>query len=724
MIRNDVSNLQYMEHDMWLKFFLVFAAHTALLLVPGYLLLRALRFPRPWALCFGSLAGIACVSILGEAYSLAGIPSGPTTILPPILVVAALLFLVSRRAENDLPLPSLPLWIPLLYMGVGVALGYVLYVSRLVSPDAVFQAYDSTQHINLIRAFADSGHFSSLGTNFYLTEADAAINPFPGGAFYPAGWHMICALLVQLTGADVPLVICVSQFAFIGVVFPLSVAALLGVLFPDEPGLVGIGSIACLSFVTFPWTFLFFGPIIANLAAASVVPALMAVFISMFAPDIPRSSRAVFAVVFILFSVGVGLLHPNGIFTTGALLIPFCAFRIWEFAGGYESPRSAKPFVYTGVFLVAVAAVWYGLYRLPAFQPIVWHDWPPFASRFQEVVNILTLSYEFNFSSFEHAAQIPLAIAVVIGGVCAAHSKERRWLLISYLFACFICYIAATSPTLREIKHVIAGFWYTDPMRLGSMAITAAIPLACLGYKWLYDQIVSLVRSYNGKHTPTDTRKIAIVLSALLALITFMPDFNLPGTHYSRIYNKNLNDVPTEEELAEMSPAERRWKSRRDTSIHTPFGDYRSSFDRRMAYNSALYDEEIAFIDRVKSEVPEGALILNDPMDGSFLAYGFDGLRVYYRNFVSMGYEEQETSRLIREHLKEISENQDVAQAVDSLGASYVLVLSQKGGDESFIDLRNDYDPSQYSGINTITSDTPGFELVFSQDDMALYRIV
>jgi hypothetical protein len=117
-------------------------------------------------------------------------------------------------------------------------------------------------------------------------------------------------------------------------------------------------------------------------------------------------------------------------------------------------------------------------------------------------------------------------------------------------------------------------------------------------------------------------------------------------------------------------------------------------------------------------------LVINDPMDGSFLAYGYDGLRVYYRDFVGFGNGESGQSVLIRNGLADIATDDEVRTAVDEIGASYVLVLDQSGSDCSFINLRKDYRPVMFEGISSITDDTPGFETVLSDGNMRLYRIV
>ena len=122
--------------------------------------------------------------------------------------------------------------------------------------------------------------------------------------------------------------------------------------------------------------------------------------------------------------------------------------------------------------------------------------------------------------------------------------------------------------------------------------------------------------------------------------------------------------------------------------------------------------------------MPEGSLVVNNPMDGSFLAYGIYDLRVYYRNFVGFGGDnETDESKAIRLHLSEYATNVEVQEAVEKVDAKYVIVLRGSEDEASFIDLRDDYDPTLFCGITSITEETPGFSLVLKTGFMELYEI-
>ena len=135
--------------------------------------------------------------------------------------------------------------------------------------------------------------------------------------------------------------------------------------------------------------------------------------------------------------------------------------------------------------------------------------------------------------------------------------------------------------------------------------------------------------------------------------------------------------------------------------------------------------DERAFVRRVKDVVPESSIILNEPYDGSVYAYGADSLNVYYRTFAEYGYSasESDTSATIRESLSRIASSDEAKSAVEEVGAQYLLLLDVGHEDLSRLTMIS-YHEEAWRGMDDITDDTPGFEVVLSEGDMRLYRII
>lgn len=680
----------------------------AVLLLPGFLVLRAFGFPRIWAAICAPLTSLSFVAIVGELLALLGVSATAPLMAAILLVPSGIAAVIAHGRVPELSLGRIEPWVPLVYVVIGLALGYNLFISRLSSPNALFQAYDVTQHLNLTQAMVDSGRLSSLGTNYYLAAEDAAIAPIVASGFYPAAWHALCALVVMLTGASVPLVINVTMLVLTCVAYPLAILALLGTLFPGRRGTYLCGALVSLAFVAFPWNLLAFGPVYANVAGFALMPVAMALFVHLLADDATVSDRVRTFLVLLGCSVGMALCHPNTVFTCVAALTPYCVSRICDACGkrGWGLPQKLA---LSALFCLFVAAFWLFCYHLPALQDTVTHVWDPFAWLFQELVNILTLTYNFGFN-YETAAQILLGALVALGFVKALFSPGRRWLAGSYALVCYILLISATHED--EYKQILAGFWYTDPMRLAAIAAICATPLAVLGLKWVYDLVVRLVSSYNApRGGRARTPLVAGSIAALFLVLNFMPEFNLPGLHhtYTEAEEKLYEDVKF-----------RDWPK----SVHTTFGDFRKGIEDSYSYTDPLSIQEQRFLEDVKELVPEGELIVNDPMDGSFLTYGSDGLRVYYRKFEGFDTaNESEDSRIIRLRLCDYASDPEVQAAVEDIDARYVLVMEDGEDKCSFINLRAAYDEDKFSGITSITDDTPGFSVVKRQAGLVLYKI-
>ena len=138
--------------------------------------------------------------------------------------------------------------------------------------------------------------------------------------------------------------------------------------------------------------------------------------------------------------------------------------------------------------------------------------------------------------------------------------------------------------------------------------------------------------------------------------------------------------------------------------------------------------EEKEFVEEAKQLIPDGALVINNPNDGSCFCYVVDDMRVYYRYLRAYGEGgESAESELIRSRLDMIAHDERVNRAVRNVGAEYVLLLDQgrendPADPDSFFFFTYER-KGLWSGIDLVSDTTPGFEVVLSRNDMRLYRI-
>lgn len=689
--------------------------YAGMLFLPGYLSLRCVRLPRTYSLCCAPIISTALVGILGEVYAALNVSATPLSIYLPLTLLPLVLFvLLSRRSDatgetsdTEISHAQISPWMIALFLLCGVSICNDLFVSELPSLNAVMQNYDVQHHLNATQAFVNAKRISSLRVSFYLTEADKAIVPFGVPSFYPAVWYGQCSLLVQATGIAVPEALNVSLATTLACAYPLGMCAFASTVFDDNPRAVGFCALTCVSFVMFPWCMLIFGPLYTNLVGFALMPCCMTLCMHAFL-SWPGVRRFVLGWVLAFVSlIGQALLHPNTLFSAFVILVPFVTWLIYSLTQErkWSTMRSLGACV---AFLAVCLAFWTICFKSPLFSSATSENWGRFAYSWQEVINILTQTYTLFFFG-EFTAQILLGALVIFGWVRNAYNPKIRWLSVSYLATCFICFVSATTYNVA-LKKFIAGFWYTDAMRLSAMAIIVAALLAANGFDWLYTQVVQMLKAYNKRlHRPTHRNVVAIVLAGCFMIFNFMPGFNWPGAHSSI-----TSDI-----------VEYRMKGKEyDTmTVKTTFGDYKKRIRNAYNNNTPVDRHETTFLAQVKDLVGDD-LVINNPYDGSTLGYGVYNIRMYYRK--AHGFDapsETAQSVAIRKGLYNLSEDAEVRQAVKDIDARWVIILDPTYSGNSFLHIRSKVNDNSYDGIALITPDTPGFTEVLASGACHLYRV-
>jgi hypothetical protein len=683
----------------WGVFVIAYIVSAVVLFAPGYFVLRILDFDSVKALCASPAISVAIIAMLGIVYSLVGVFSNwVSCALVPILVLAAgyaaslnvkdRKFAVSVTAFfNSREWPYL-----LAYIVVGVSFAALFFAGNIDGADAFQPDNDNSFHLSLITTFVASGDYSMLHASVYpIWEASPSI----GSGFYPAGFHCVAAVVVSILGASASLVENAVSAAIISLVFPLGNYLMLREILRNHPyrsiGLYA-GAFLGLMLIAYPWRFLTWGPLFPNLLGMSMVSAVVGIACSV---D-KIFGRSLFwycsrGAACLLTVIGLASAHPNCLFTLMILLVPYVAFRIASQGtsatnfGGF----TVKNCIQAIVFLFAAALLWLSLYRFPALQGTVWFGgWSSFESSFtMGLFDAMSLKLTGNSQ--------PLFAILCSLGFIASIRNWRQWGYLSLSFAFVLVQFAACASDDGVLRHLLAGFWYTDSNRTAANVALAAIPLIDLGFVAAVRFLLGLDRrplSFPPRHSWS-------VMATLLACVLLVPVIG-------------------------------RVADRQD-GFTLPFdfkGAYSSLLQSKFGQWSAKgYDiGEVRFVSKVEKIVGPDNLVINIPNDGSAFSYALQGLNVFYKNcdlsYVSSGGQTWQ-SEIIRTKLNQISSDEEVRDAVASVGAQYVLVLDEgaKSGDMSRT--LPPYDASQWSGITSIDEQTPGFEVVLSDGDMCLYKI-
>lgn len=687
---------------MWGLFFATAFVVAASLFAPGYLVLRGFGVTRVLSLSFAPLVGVVSYVVLGLAYARFGIWSCWASQTTPLVLAGCVVFAVARRVRSgsgDVVFGLSDHGVVRLgsrfsfdgvclcgYVLFGVVLAGVLFVWYLGSPDGYAQQFDNISHLSTIQSFVSSGVWSPFASSAYSSAADAAINPLPGGGFYPTAWYSVAALAVTSTGVSSTMAENIANFVFVATVLPSSVFAFLRVVFDGSRTVLPFGAVCMLLFSGFPWMLIHFGPLYPNFSAFCMVLAAAAVFVLAFRAGCTGWQRTGLAVLFVVALASLALAQPNAVFTLAVLLAPFCvwqASRIPLLMKGWGRKASALRLVFGVAAFALVAAIWVLLYKAPFLQAVVQHTWPACSTAWESFLDALLLGFR------AEGTQVVLAVLVAMGALGSLRHRRCLWLSFSYLFACAIYCINAFSDGV--LKHLFAGFWYTDPWRCGAMASLLGIPLAALGLWVLWRLVLGGLRRLRDCDVSRSASAVtASVLAFLVVMGSTFPGIAAPGSQSGAVAFRSVL-----------------------SGLHEG------------AMLSAVYDDaEKEFVREVQEAISHDALVINVPDDGSAFAFAADGLRTYFR--CTRDYDvprETSDSVAIRRGLCNIAGDEDVREAVKSIGAQYVLQLDQGQPDIPSAYLFTYENGEKWQGIDAIRDDTPGFEVVLARDDMRLYRI-
>lgn len=689
---------------MWFLFALTVIAELAVLYLPGALIARSMRLSRLVSIIIAPVISIALYEVMAILFAKLAIFSSWQTLFLPLLCFGLLVFLLRtivdraqlRSKERDSALKHD--WsILLLYVGVAILICGFYFILPLNGANSFCQEPDNAVHLSYIQSFIDSGNYSPLDASLYHAITNPAQDPTGGnggGSFYPAAWHGVTALAASFFNVSASLAENASLFVFLAFVWPMNCFLLIRSLAPNNFAIKAIGSIVVMAFAAFPWAFLTFGPLYSNLAAFIMVPAGMYLVLAFFnvnpEPSCKAPSKFALILIFLFELIDLALLQTNAVFTLGILILPFVMVYLWQHLVRYKELHPLM-FKYRYLLMLLVLAicvlVWLICFKLPIMQSIGSYPWPPFESLRQEVVNLLLVSYR------DSAAQPVLGLLIIAGVIYLMVKKQHRWLIVSYLITCFLCIVAAVDSGLS--RQLLIGFWYTDSYRIAAMTALAGWPLAVFGaYAGVKIVVKIFERIVSWCHDAMRPKQtfVAAVCSALLAIAIFYPNFAIPGM----------------------------------LQVTTGLGEFEGKWfenNNNTGYCVLDHDEQ-EFLDQVKPIVGN-SLVINKPDDGSCFAYGYNRMDILYKRTGIDGFDsDSPSSKTIRNLLYQYSEDPNVQEAVNEVGAKYVLILDYDVDDDTQQRYWFEhYYENFWHGLDNIRDDTPGFKVVLKQGDMRLYEI-
>jgi len=689
---------------VWGSLLLALAIGLLVSFLPGFFLCRALQSP-------GWISAVAAIPTSCGLYSIAGVilyrlgHPGALPLLGAVLsvTVACAALQLARRfylhqngRRNDKDSGLSPATI-LLYLGVVTAVVVYAFLSNIGSADSVNQASDNPFHLTRIADMAQYGNFSMLDTSFYngVVPDERVLTASAG--FYPEAFHVLAALTLFITNVPVGIAENATTLIFICIVYPLGLSALMQNQFGKHSSITLIGAFCACACVMFP-----IRPLVVNgtfpfTAGLACLPAMLFLFTRSFDmadsdfPQIKRSSLLSFFVALL----GLATLHPSAAIASSLAAAPFIISRLVPpIAASLPAPARHIPIaVWQCASFVLFALLWIIVYNLPFLASITSYSWGWNESLTKAIELLMTMGLRLGIPSYA------VGFFVILGLIQALSSKRSAWLGGTFLMAAVIFLGSANSNPL--LAHLLSGFWYTDPERTSALVAITAAPLCALGLAAVCEGLSRLTSHLENRESSKKRCRFAasVVTVLVFAQAAYSPTIPTPRDFTLSGYGQ------TEEQI-------RSFYSKGDA----------------LPYSQRERD----FVEKVIELLPDDSVVASNPFDGSVLANPLDGLNIVYRSYFTIGGEDEPSdSVLVRKNLNELASSEEVASAAKRMGIQYVLQLSDEGyrdypdnSDLKVSPFGPTYAIDDWKGIDGITESTPGFEVILSDGDMKLYKIV
>lgn len=671
---------------------IAFLIALAVLYLPGCIIWNN-RFDNPAATAAAapptSIFAYVLVGILCSKLHIAISAISIFTFTVLLSIGISLFFLIiskTRKTNPSIAKPNGQDFLPLLIcIGTGLVFAYWFFSHSLADWSHLTQSEDNIRHYAYIRSLLNSTDWSTLNVSMYGIGTSQSLNPYLSqtGGFYPLGWHIPSAITCALAATSIGIGTNVVNFTLIGISLPIGSYYLISQVFPNESKLrIASGAIVSLVLPASPWVLLAVWPLFPNLATMCLVPAAAALFID--ATTDSNKYRLTKVAGFLLCCGGLSVTQPNGIFVCAVFLIPYTVWICSKY--GCETQHAnrigiKKARLITGsIATISISLIWIALYKLPSFQGVVSYYWSPISTIWQSMADCLFIAYPIQ------PASVFMAL-LCAAGLLQLLRKKQYWPVISCLLA-IVLYVVAAGFGDNVIKHVLTGFWYTDPYRVAAMLAFCSIPVAYSGFTLLLKTFKAIANRFD-MGSKSYFVSIAAVITIFIAFA--LPSFAIRGV----------------------------------TEITTPYSTMTANMRgfTRVDEGAILTESKIEFLNKVATITGPNAVIANTPYDGSCFAKGVANLNLLFCN--DENYTDKTTSNWaidLRSNLCNYVSSSSTKKSVRDKDVQYVLSLEEDEGTmkawyPAFEQLR-------WTGILSISEATPGFELILQTGDMALYKII
>ena len=485
------------DSTTWAAMLPAFVVLTAVLFLPGWLVVRALGSRGLEAVAISPAVSAGLIALAATVLQRVGVRWGWLPLLISTLLVVGVAWLLSaglgRLVERRTGRPA---EVPLAYtrrlfgrprpdaalsIGIGVVVALVTIVPTLGRPDELVDSPDAVYHLDRIRLFLDTGNFS-----------------IANNTFYPNGFHAWVATALQSGVADVLPGTNVATIVLAAVVWPVGCVALVRHALGTSRLVTYAAGFASAALVAFPTLLLGWGVLWPNLMGTALTPGVLALML-----QAARSRQVGQWLGFAASLPGLALVQPNAFVAIGVFALAWlAAARLRTGALGHASWRRV------GLDLSVVTAVLaVGLYVAPAIsarlastQSYVWKDRVGVWGALVEVIGGQLLTGSVLWGP---VILLPIGILWIVTRARAAIPVVAMWL------AAVVLYVIAASSTLSWTS-LITGYWYNDKVRLASLAAVPGVVIVAAA--------APAIRSALARSRPFGRRPLALGVTSLLVI--------------------------------------------------------------------------------------------------------------------------------------------------------------------------------------------------------------
>jgi len=627
---------------------------------PGLLIGAAMRVRglALWALA--PALGVATLTASAVILGLVGVGWTPLSALLSLVVIALVVFVV-RHALRLTPTPARqPRSWSLALMWAGIATGIVLVTLRVGAeigePAAISQTNDAAFHLNALRFAVETGHASPLVIS----------NVTGASSVYPSGWHVLTALIPQLSGASVEVAANMSTLVLSATVWPIGIAYLTRIV--AGPIAAAIAAAMSSSIAAFPLLLVQWGVLYPQLLAVALLPAALGVVVALrtlmatpLAEGEPRWGLVVRAVVLCaLPAAAIVAAQPSVIL---AWAVALCAASVWALVSQWRQLTLRRRLLalagLAGSGLLTILVWW-------VFGRSVGVGWPTTAGRGTAVLETVVNGF------LGYPWAVVTSALMLVGIVAAVWTPRLRWVATTWAIAGLL-YIVAVSVGSPLLRRLLVGPWYEDPYRLAALVPVFALPLAGAGAASIAAWAQRGTRRFGERASDSAIVPwVGVALVAVFGIISFAASPQI---------------------------------ARRDVFAHTTDPNMYT-----VSAQSFLSVDELALLRRLDETVPEDATVIGNPGTGMAFGYAISGRDVIPRTWSPPAGADY---AVLWESLRDVATEPAVCDALDTFDARYVL----------------DFGPGEeYPGRwlmpgFTGLADQPGFELVDREGTASLWRV-